>query len=103
MVSHFALTLCAVLSLCLFFAYQRTDEERRVSRKLIFDRAEHTIYHNKVYNSNMTHHKSWMALESVNGLKNEEIAMFLISTEAHGSLYLRERLINPNGKFSCFV
>ena len=37
------------------------------------------------------HKKAWMHFENVDGLSNEEVAVFVMSSAAHGGSLLRER------------
>ncbi len=43
--------------------------------------------------SNGTHKRSWTVLEEVNGLKNEEIAVLVTTTNNFDQAYLRERCV----------
>ena len=52
-------------------------------------------YHNRMYGYNASapgaHKKAWMVLETVNGLKNEDVVMLVTSTSQKHFTYLRER------------
>lgn len=52
-------------------------------------------YHNRMYGYNASapgaHKKAWMVLETVNGLKNEDVVMLVTSTSQKKFAYLRER------------
>ena len=45
----------------------------------------------QVFHNHTEHKKAWMALAEVDGLKNEEVAMLVTSTDSHGEVYLWER------------
>ncbi len=57
--------------------------------------AEKGAFHHKMYGQNNNgsdhHRKSWQVLTDVNGLKNEEVAMFVTSTNNFEGAFLRER------------
>lgn len=52
-------------------------------------------YHHRMYGYNASepgaHKKAWMALETVDGLKNEDVVMLVTSTTQKQFTYLRER------------
>lgn len=54
-------------------------------------------YHNRMYGYNASvpgaHKKAWMVLETVNGLKNEDVVMLVTSTSQKHFVYLRERSV----------
>ncbi len=58
---------------------------------------KHGIYHHKMYGSHngtiYKHKKAWMALETVNGLKNEDLVVMVISTATQKFQYIRERCV----------
>ncbi len=66
------------------------DNAAKHSRRL---ESKKGAYHHKMYahNGTDTHKKSWMVLEQVNGLKNEEVAVFVTSTNNYEGAFLRER------------
>lgn len=45
----------------------------------------------QVFHNHTEHKKAWMALAEVDGLKNEEVAMLVTSTDSQGEVYLWER------------
>lgn len=58
-----------------------------------FNRDENQ-YHRKTYNYNATEHfhrKPWLALEEVDGLRNEDVVMMVTSTGSFEFKFLRER------------
>ena len=46
--------------------------------------------------TDFTHKKSWMVLEEVDGLKNEDVVMLVTSTYAQEFRFLRERFTSFN-------
>ena len=56
-------------------------------------RVQHLIHGNNNITSILNPRKPWMALHSVDGLQNTEVAVFLISSSFREGLYLRSRYI----------
>ena len=48
-------------------------------------------HHSKMYNQSHHLDKPWTALSEVDGLKNEDVAMLISSSEIHSFMYLRGR------------
>ena len=49
------------------------------------------------------HKKAWHQYESIDGLKNTEIAIFVTSTDAQGERYLWERSVNIKDYVSIYM
>ncbi len=74
-----------------------------ISRKLVQD-----VHHHNMYNTtNSTHHhhephkKPWMALEVVDGLRNEDVVLFVTATTIQNFNVIRQRLQNTIRKNKC--
>jgi hypothetical protein len=63
-----------------------------VQRQLGFvDEHHHKLYHQFNETNQSPHKKAWMALEVVDGLRNEDVVMLVTSTWGNKFFYLRSR------------
>lgn len=72
------LTVLVVLCLCLC---RGIEKPARFFQQVY----NHTFMHNN------GHHKAWMALEEVDGLKNEDVVLLISGSAAKQFKYIRER------------
>ena len=64
-------------------------------------------YHERLYHHNYSDHSihkhSWMVLEEVDGLHNQEVVMVVTSTTVNSGLFLRERCAHVAGCCQCLL